>query len=147
MERFDNEGVIEHIATPRPTYLDKEAWAAELPVFAAFWRLATLPQLPDLIHVYFADAAFVALQARRRFGIWLDDPGRPIVLAIAGAVWKKNLASLLRALAVTPDLAARANLVILAGQQDAHAAAEERAVVEELHRLGVERTQRQRLIW
>lgn len=56
-------------------------------------------------------------------------------------------ASLLRALAVTPDLAARANLVILAGQRDAHVAAEERAIVEELHRLRVERTQRQRLIW
>jgi sucrose-phosphate synthase len=228
MERLDNGVVIERIATPTPTYLDKEALAAELPAFAAAFceKLATLPRLPDLIHAHFADAAFVALQARRRFGIpmvftphalgidkraqglgsrsldariaaerraireadaiivstrdeagrqlaaydahptgivarippgvsrqaqarhepgladhlgqWLDEPGRPIVLAIARAVRKKNLASLLRAFAGTPDLAARANLVILAGQQGAHASAEERAVVEELHRLRVE---------
>jgi len=32
-------------------------------------HLASLPELPDAIHAHCADAAEVALEARRRFGI------------------------------------------------------------------------------
>ena len=62
---------IDRIATASPRYLEKEALAAELPAFiAAFCTyLARLPALPDVIHAHFADAAAVAIEARRRFGI------------------------------------------------------------------------------
>ena len=66
----------------------------------------------------------------------LVDPGKPIVLAIARPVRKKNLAALVRAYAATPALGERANLVILAGQQDdGRSSAEEREVIAELRRL------------
>ncbi|WP_199860267.1 HAD family hydrolase [Sphingomonas sp. CFBP 8760] len=66
----------------------------------------------------------------------LADPGKPIVLAIARPVRKKNLAALVRAYAATPTLAERANLVILAGQQDdGRCSIEEREVIAELRRL------------
>jgi sucrose-phosphate synthase len=66
----------------------------------------------------------------------LADPGKPIVLAIARPVRKKNLAALVRAYAATPALADHANLVILAGQQDdGHSSAEEREVITELRHL------------
>ncbi len=66
----------------------------------------------------------------------LTDPGKPIVLAIARPVRKKNLAALVRAYAATPTLGERANLVILAGQQDdGRCSAEEREVIAELRHL------------
>jgi sucrose-phosphate synthase len=66
----------------------------------------------------------------------LDDPARPIVLAIARPVRKKNLAALVRAFAATPGLADRANLVILAGQHDdGRSSAEEAEVLAELRQL------------
>ncbi len=46
---------------------------------------------------------------------FLRDPGRPMVLAIARPVEKKNLPALVEIFARTPGLADRANLVILAG--------------------------------
>ncbi|MFD2740572.1 HAD family hydrolase [Sulfitobacter aestuarii] len=48
----------------------------------------------------------------------LDAPQKPIILAIARPVRKKNLAGLVRAYAESPALQARANLVILAGQRE-----------------------------
>ncbi|WP_313540066.1 HAD family hydrolase [Sphingomonas sp.] len=66
-----------------------------------------------------------------RLGTWLTDPSRPIILAVARPVAKKNLAALVRAYAESPTLQARANLVVLAGQH-ALAAEEERAVLDEL---------------
>lgn len=66
-----------------------------------------------------------------RLGAWLGDPSRPIILAVARPVAKKNLAALLRAYAASPHLQDRANLVILAGQHD-HAAGEERRVLDAL---------------
>jgi sucrose-phosphate synthase len=62
---------IDRIATGNNRYLEKEALAAELPAFTeAFCRhLGQLPVLPDVIHAHFADAAAVAIEARRRFGI------------------------------------------------------------------------------
>jgi sucrose-phosphate synthase len=66
----------------------------------------------------------------------LADPAKPIVLAIARPVRKKNLAALVRAYAATPALADRANLVILSGQHDdGRCSAEERAVIAELRDL------------
>ena len=63
----------------------------------------------------------------------LHDPSRPIVLAIARPVRKKNLAALVRGYAAHPALAERANLVILAGQHGSmRASAEEREVIAEL---------------
>lgn len=66
-----NRVTIDRVATDSPRYLEKEALAAELPSFTAgFCRyLQTLPALPDVIHAHFADAAAVAIEARRRFGI------------------------------------------------------------------------------
>lgn len=67
---------------------------------------------------------------------WLNDPHKPIVLAIARPVRKKNLAGLVRAFGTTPFLAERANLVMLAGQHGGrHASAEEREVIQELEEL------------
>ena len=62
---------IDRPATPCRSYLEKEALAEELPAFARAFidHLASLPELPDVIHAHFADAAAVALQARQRFGI------------------------------------------------------------------------------
>lgn len=72
-----------------------------------------------------------------RLGVWLHDPSRPIILAVARPVAKKNLAALLRAYAASPKLQGRANLIILAGQHD-HAVGEERMVLDELLALAAE---------
>ncbi len=226
-EPLSDRVTIDRIATADLRYLEKEALAADLPAFVeAFCRhLEALSALPDVIHAHFADAAHVAIAARRRFGIpfvftphalaidkraqglgaggldtridaereaiaaadaiivsthdeaerqvaaygiavtgrvhrmppgvpsrpavtrvptladrldeWLDAPERPIILAIARPVAKKNLAGLLRAYAGCPALRDRANLVILAGQHGDHATPEEGAVHAELGRLAV----------
>ncbi len=62
---------IDRIATTSARYLEKEVLAAELPAFIdAFCAyLGRLPVLPDVIHAHFADAAAVAIEARRRFGV------------------------------------------------------------------------------
>jgi len=70
-----------------------------------------------------------------RLGEWLDRPGLPVLLAVARPVAKKNIAGLLRACAGAPELAARANVVVLAGQHGRHNSAEERQVLTELHAL------------
>ncbi len=230
VEPLGSKVTINRIATNNAAYLEKEALAAELPRFTdAFCvHLAALPRLPDVIHAHFADAATVAQDARRRFGIpfvytphalgldkqgqqsgrdvlagrvaaerraietadaiivstrdeadrqvqaygvvaatrirclppgvprraaacpatrplvrlgdWLHDLDKPIVLAIARPVRKKNLAALVRAYAAEPSLADRANLVILAGQHGGcRSSAEEREVIDELARLCADR--------
>ncbi|WP_440979633.1 HAD-IIB family hydrolase [Sphingomonas pseudosanguinis] len=63
---------------------------------------------------------------------WFTDPAKPIVLAIARPVAKKNLIGLARAYAASPDMQAAANLVILAGQHDGPGSPEERHVLGEL---------------
>lgn len=70
-ERVDARVTIVRISTDSPHYLEKEALAAELPAFVdGFCRyLAALSAPPDVIHAHFADAAVVAEEARRRFGI------------------------------------------------------------------------------
>ncbi|MGR3467816.1 MAG: HAD-IIB family hydrolase [Shimia sp.] len=65
----------------------------------------------------------------------LDDPRKPIVLAIARPVEKKNLGGVLAAYARSPALREAANLVILAGQArpGVPRGAEEARVVRALH--------------
>ena len=70
-----------------------------------------------------------------RLGTWLAAPERPIVLAIARPVAKKNLAGLIRAFAADRDLHEQANLVILAGQHGGPCSDEERDVLAELQTL------------
>lgn len=224
---------IVRIATPNPDYLEKEALEAELPAFTvAFCEyLAALVRKPDVIHAHFADAAAVAAEVERRFGIpfvytphalgidkqrqglvcpglaarieseraairgaaavivstreeatrqlggygvtlgrrahviapgvpmrsagraetivddlptWLADPGKPIILAIARPVAKKNLAALVRAHAADPVLREAANLVILAGQHR-HANADEKGVLNELFDLAAQPLSRGRV--
>lgn len=55
--------------------------------------------------------------ARQLIVPFLRDPGKPIVLAIARAVHKKNLVSLVEAFGSRKNLREKANLVILAGQR------------------------------
>ncbi|MEW4448259.1 HAD-IIB family hydrolase [Qipengyuania sp. JC766] len=64
-----------------------------------------------------ADNADMAA-AREAIAPFLRDPSRPIVLAIARPVRKKNLAALVEAFGRHPDLPATANLVILPGLRD-----------------------------
>jgi len=66
---------------------------------------------------------------------WLDDADKPILLAIARPVRKKNLQALVRAYAATPALATHANLVVLAGQHHGACSDEEHAVISELQAL------------
>ncbi|MFH6780967.1 MULTISPECIES: HAD-IIB family hydrolase [Methylobacterium] len=46
---------------------------------------------------------------------FLHDPGKPVLLALARPVARKNLAALVRAYGESPELQARANLVLVAG--------------------------------
>ena len=188
-------------------YLAKEALEADRAAFtqALIKELSSRRTLPDIIHAHFADAAGVANEVRREFGIpfvytahslgldkaatirgiddglrrridqeaaaianaaavigssrdecerqllaypgaqigkihritpgthkrlrdhkakaealiapFLREPGRPIILAIARPVWKKNLAALIDAFGSDPRLRKTANLVIVAGQR------------------------------
>lgn len=66
---------------------------------------------------------------------WLDHASKPMILAVARPVAKKNLISLVRAYRADAELQARANLVIVAGQ---HACARDEAagVLSDLRREG-----------
>ena len=70
-----------------------------------------------------------------RLGELVLDPAKPILLAIARPVPKKNLGALARAFAASPALREAANLVILAGQHDGPGSPEEHAVLTELQTL------------
>ena len=54
-------------------------------------------------------------RARALISPFLRDGDKPVILAIARPIVKKNLAALVEAYAAAPDLRARANLVIVAG--------------------------------
>jgi len=69
-----------------------------------------------------------------RLGAWFTAPERPLLLAIARPVAKKNLAALIRAYAGNDQLRQRANLLILAGQHD-HVSGEEAAILTALQAL------------
>ena len=72
-----------------------------------------------------------------RLGDWFGLPDRPLILAVARPVAKKNLAALIRAFADDADLHQRANLLILAGQHG-RAGPEEQGVLAELHALAAD---------
>ena len=73
-------------------------------------------------------------RARDLIAPFLREPDKPIILAIARPVAKKNLAMLVEAFGRSPWLRAKANLVILAGLRDGieSGGAERRAVFSEL---------------
>ena len=73
------------------------------------------------------DAAEMA-HARRSIAPFLRHPDRPIVLAVARPVRKKNLAALVDAFAMEDGLRDRANLVIFAGLRDSIDSGEEEQV-------------------
>ena len=91
------------------------------------------PGVPSRDAASMADGSLVD-----RLDQWLDDPAKPIVLAIARPVAKKNLIGLARAYAGSPGLQTAANLVILAGQHDGPGSAEERGVLAELQALAAQ---------
>jgi sucrose-phosphate synthase len=94
---------------------------------AASRTFAVSPGVPRL-----NDSAGAAA-GRVDLGAWLDEPDKPMVLAIARPVRKKNLPMLTRAFAASPSLMAHANLVILAGQHGGGSASgEEAGIVAEL---------------
>jgi sucrose-phosphate synthase len=73
-------------------------------------------------------------RARALIAPFLRDPDKPIVLAIARPVAKKNLAGLVDLFGADADLRDRANLVILAGLRDCPESgeAEQRQVIQSL---------------
>lgn len=70
-ERVGAKVQIARFATHNHRYLEKEALAAELPIFTTRFIdwLERAPRLPNVIHAHFADAAAVALAAREHLGI------------------------------------------------------------------------------
>ncbi len=70
-ERVTDKLTIDRVDSGDDRYLEKEALAADLPAFTeAFFRhIAGQAVMPNVIHAHFADAAAVAIEARRRFGI------------------------------------------------------------------------------
>ena len=108
---------------------DRQLHAYGIPDAAA--RIHCLP--PGVPYRKRPDASTTLLD---RLGDWLHDPHKPIVLAIARPVRKKNLAALVRAYTAASELTDRANLVILAGQHGgSRSSAEEQEVVRELEQL------------
>ena len=75
-----------------------------------------------------------AARAREMLGGFLRDVNKPIILAIARPIRKKNLRRLVNAYASDPTLQERANLVIIAGLRDGlgHGCSERDAVIADL---------------
>ena len=75
-------------------------------------RIRVIPPGCDLENFESASATDAVAQEVARF---LREPEKPIILAIARPVRKKNLIALVEAYAASPELQAMANLVIVAG--------------------------------
>lgn len=71
VERLSSKLAIRRIATGNRSYLSKEANAADRPAFTAALvaHIAGSNPRPDVIHAHFADAADVAAEIKRIFGI------------------------------------------------------------------------------
>ena len=84
--------------------------------------------------VYVADGGTGVDEASELLAPFLRRPERPLILAIARPVAKKNLAGLLEAYAKTPGLRDAANLAIVAGLRDGpdDGVPEQRTVIAEL---------------
>ncbi|TXM71598.1 HAD-IIB family hydrolase [Methylobacterium sp. WL69] len=78
-------------------------------------RIRVLPPGSDL-------ARFAAAEPRPQVDAAIDrflhDPGKPTLLALARPVARKNLGALVRAYGESPELQARANLVLMAGTRE-----------------------------
>lgn len=87
---------------------------------------------PGIDHAEPTAADLAATQAL--LAPFLRDPSRPIVLAVARPVRKKNLLGLVKAFATSSRLRATANLVILAGLREglANCRGEQREVMDEI---------------
>ncbi|WP_299649057.1 HAD-IIB family hydrolase [uncultured Jannaschia sp.] len=88
---------------------ERQVEAYDADVAAAVHRVAPGVNLPAAPSGTVAASALV--------DPYLTDPERPMILAVARPVIRKNLLGLLRAYAEHPTLRDRANLVILAGQR------------------------------
>lgn len=77
-------------------------------------RIRILPPGSDLSRF---GAAKACPEVEASIGRFLSDPDKPVLLALARPVTKKNLCALVRAYGESAELRARANLVIMAGNR------------------------------
>lgn len=207
-QTFGERLCIRRLRTARSGYLTKSGLTAELPALREAFLALLSDDVPDVVHAHFADAAELALAAKRRYGVtvlytphslaldkrrceggvtdggdttarldrerraivesdaivassndevhrqvaaydpsavtrshvvlpgvhlpssagtvlaralidpFLEEPSRPLLLAIARPVPKKNLPCLIEAYGRSEPLRRRANLVVLAGQHE-----------------------------
>lgn len=75
-------------------------------------RIRVIPPGCDLEHL---EGARPSSKVTHEVGRFLNEPGKPIILAIARPVRKKNLIGLVEAYAASPELQSAANLVLVAG--------------------------------
>ncbi len=85
-------------------------------------RMRVIPPGVDVDRFSPPGASGIPEETKRGIERFLDDPSRPVVLAIARADEKKNLVSLVRAFGRSGTLRQTANLVIIAGNRDTFAA-------------------------
>jgi len=81
-------------------------------------RMKVIPPGVDLSKFSPPGTAPVPEAVTQKIERFLDDPDRPVVISIARADEKKNLASLVRAFGESKTLRERANLIIVAGNRD-----------------------------
>ena len=77
-------------------------------------RIGTIHRITPGTRTQFIDHR---AKAQALIAPFLRNPARPVILAIARPVWKKNIAALVEAFGNDPHLKAAANLVIVAGQR------------------------------
>ncbi|WP_062012762.1 HAD-IIB family hydrolase [Aureimonas sp. AU4] len=97
-------------------------------------RIRVIPPGSDLDGF---DGALGSRRLEQEIGRFLIDPAKPVILALARPVAKKNLPALVRAFGESAELRARANLVVMAGNRAGLETldAEMRGQVEEMLRL------------
>ncbi|MEM9280799.1 MAG: HAD family hydrolase, partial [Verrucomicrobiota bacterium] len=86
--------------------------------FYAPERMKVIPPGVDVSRFSPPGSAPVAETVTKKIERFLNDPDRPVVLAIARADEKKNLATLVKAFGQSESLRDRANLVVVAGNRD-----------------------------
>ncbi|PPF56017.1 HAD family hydrolase [Clavibacter michiganensis] len=98
------------------------------------YRTGAMKVLPPGVDIEAFDSARISDSIRDRLERPLVDKAKPVVLAIARPVWKKNLRGVVRAFAVSRRLRERANLIIIAGSRGrvADLEPEARGVIREL---------------
>lgn len=81
-------------------------------------RMKVIPPGVDVSRFSPPGSAPVPDEVVEKIERFLDDPNRPVIISIARADEKKNLASLVRAFGESETLRKRANLIIVAGNRD-----------------------------